>query len=92
VQILSICHEMGLLKLGKASLDGTKIKADASKHHALSWDYACKLEKQLESEVDELIRLAEKADSEEISDGMDIPVYCSLSCARKCGFSLQDEI
>jgi len=73
VQILSICHEMGLLKLGKVSLDGTKIKANASKHHALSWDYACKLEQQLQSEVDELIRLAEKADSEDAPDGIDIP-------------------
>lgn len=73
VQILLLCREMGLLKLGKVSLDGTKIKANASKHHALSWDYACKLEQQLQSEVDELIRLAEKADSDEIPDGMDIP-------------------
>jgi transposase len=73
VQILLLCHEMGFLKLGKVSLDGTKIKANASKHHALSWDYACKLEQQLQSEVDELMRLAEKADSEEIPDGMNIP-------------------
>ncbi len=73
VQILLLSHEMGLLKLGNVSLDGTKIKANASKHHALSWDYACKLEKQLQSEVDELITLAEKADSEDKPDGMNIP-------------------
>jgi transposase len=73
VQILLLAHEMGLLKLGKVSLDGTKIKANASKHHALSWDHACKLEQQLKSEVDQLIHLAEKADSEEIPEGMDIP-------------------
>jgi hypothetical protein len=64
---------MGLLKLGKVSLDGTKVKANASKHHALSWDHANKLEQQLQAEVDELIRLAEQADSEEIPEGMDIP-------------------
>lgn len=52
VQILLIAKEMGLLKLGKVSLDGTKVKANASKHHALSWDYACKLEDQLKSEVE----------------------------------------
>ena len=46
---------------------------NASKHHALSWDHACKLEQQLRAEVDELIRLAEQTDSEEISDEMDIP-------------------
>jgi len=73
VQILMLAREMGLLKLGKVSLDGTKIKANASKHHALSWDHACKLEQQLQTEVNELMRLAEQADSEEIPDGMDIP-------------------
>jgi hypothetical protein len=39
----------------------------------LSWDHASKLEEQLKAEVDELIRLAEQADSEQISEGMDIP-------------------
>ncbi len=73
VEILMLAREMGLLKLGKVSLDGTKVKANASKHHALSWDHACKLEQQLKAEVDELIRLAEQADSEQISEGMDIP-------------------
>jgi transposase len=73
VQILLLAREMGLLKIGKVSLDGTKIKANASKHHALSWDHACKLEQQLQADVDELIRLAEQADSKKIPDGMDIP-------------------
>ncbi|MDP2099927.1 MAG: transposase, partial [Methylobacter sp.] len=54
VQLLQIAQGMGLLKLGDISLDGTKIKANASKHKAMSWDYACKLEAQLRSEVDEL--------------------------------------
>jgi transposase len=73
VEILMLAREMGLLTLGKVSLDGTKVKANASKHHALSWDHASKLEQQLKAEVDELIRLAEQADSEEIPEGMDIP-------------------
>ena len=73
VQILMIAHQMGVLKLGKISLDGTKIKANASKHKALSWDYACKLEKQLKEEIKELMRLAEKADAEELPDGLEIP-------------------
>ncbi len=73
VQILMIAHQMGVLKVGKISLDGTKIKANASKHKALSWDYACKLEKQLQEEIKELMRLAEKADAEELPDGLDIP-------------------
>ena len=73
VQLLMLAHEMGLMKLGKVSLDGTKIKANASKHHALSWGHACKLEKQLQAEVRELMRLAQKADSEKPPEGMDIP-------------------
>jgi hypothetical protein len=71
---LILAREMGLLKRGKVSLDGTKIKANASKHHhALSWDYACKLEKQLQAEIEELIGLAEQALSEKVPNGMDIP-------------------
>ena len=58
VQILAIAHAMGLLKLGTISLDGTKIKANASKHKALSWDHANKLEKQLKAEVEQLMQMA----------------------------------
>lgn len=56
LQILLIAHGMGVLKLGKVSLDGTKVKANASKHHALSWEHACKLEQQLKAEVEELLK------------------------------------
>ena len=73
VQILLVAHEMGVLKLGSVSLDGTKIKANASKHHALSWDYACKLEKQLKDEIKELLRKAKQADKEDLPEGMNIP-------------------
>jgi transposase len=72
-QILLVAHEMGLMKLGSVSLDGTKIKANASKHHALSWEYACKLEKQLKGEIEELLRKAESADKKALFDGMSIP-------------------
>ncbi len=73
VQILKIAHEMKVLKLGKISLDGTKIKANASRHSALSHGHAEKLEKQLKEEVEELMKLAEEADSCTVPDGMDIP-------------------
>ena len=72
-QILMIAHEMGVMKLGTVSLDGTKIKANASKHHALSWQYARKLEKQLKEEIKELLHNAQKADKEHIPEGMNIP-------------------
>ena len=72
VQVLSIASEMGVLKLGRVSLDGTKVKANASKHQALSWQHACKLEEQLQREVEHLWQLAEEADQSAIPDGMSI--------------------
>ena len=73
VQILQIAQEAGLLKLGTISLDGTKVKANASKHSAFSYEYACKIEEQLKKEVEELFRMAEASDTEAIPEGMDIP-------------------
>jgi transposase len=73
VQILAIAHEMGVLKLGKVSLDGTKVQANASKHSALSWEHACKIEAQLKAEVERLIQMAQDADQTEIPDGMSVP-------------------
>jgi len=73
VQILVIAREMGVLKVGKVSLDGTKVQANASKHHALSWQHACRIEEQLTAEVAELLRLAEQADAADVPDGMSVP-------------------
>ena len=73
VEILRVAQQMGLLKLGKVSLDGTKVHANASKHSALSWEHACKIEAQLKAEVKELMRLAEEADQAEIPDDMSVP-------------------
>jgi hypothetical protein len=53
-----MAHELGVLKLGDVSLDGTKIAANASKHHALSWGYAERLEQQLKAEVRTLLERA----------------------------------
>jgi transposase len=72
-QILLIAHQMEVLKLGNVSLDGSKIKANASKHKALSYEHACKLEEQIKAEVSELLKKAEAADHADIPDGMNIP-------------------
>jgi transposase len=72
-QILTIAHTMGVRKLGKISLDGTKLRANASKHKALSWEHACKLEKQIHAEVEALLRQAEEADEKELTEAMSIP-------------------
>jgi transposase len=73
VEILVVAEAMGLVKLGTVSLDGTKIKANAGKHKALSWDYAKRLERQLKQEVAELMRLGEEADQRSRPEEMDIP-------------------
>lgn len=59
VQLLRIAHDLGILKLGDVSIDGTKIQANASKHKAMSWTYAEKLEETLRAEVQTLLQRAE---------------------------------
>lgn len=73
VQVLVLAREMKLLKLGHIALDGTKIDANASKHKALSWAHANKIEAQLRQEVQALLALAESSDRAAIPDGMDVP-------------------
>jgi len=73
LQILLLAKTLGFLQLGKISLDGSKIQANASKHTALSWGHALELEQELKAEVARLIALAEAADTTEVPDGMDIP-------------------
>lgn len=73
VEVLMLARAMDILKLGRVTLDGTKVKANASKHSALSWGHIAKLEKHLKGEVAELMRLAEKADRSEDAEGLDIP-------------------
>lgn len=82
VEILAIAGQMKVFKLGKVSLDGTKVHANASKHKALSYGHACKLEQQLEAEVAELLQKAEQADRADIPDGMDIPAELSIRRER----------
>jgi transposase len=73
VQILWVARQMGVLKLGNVSLDGSKVKAHASKHKALSYEHACKLEAQLKSEVAQLLQKAEAADRADLPDSLSIP-------------------
>jgi transposase len=73
VRVLELARAMGLLKLGTVALDGTKIHANASRHSALSYEHAGKIEAQLKAEVAELMARAEAADAAEVVDGMSIP-------------------
>jgi len=73
VHILQLAREMGVLKMGTIGLDGTKIHANASRHSALSYEHAGKIEEQLKAEVADLLAKAEAADAADIPDGMSIP-------------------
>ncbi len=65
LQILILCKEAKLVKLGHVALDGTKMKANASKHKAMSYGKMHAKERELQRQVEELLRKAESVDAEE---------------------------
>jgi transposase len=65
LQVLRLCETAGLVKLGHVALDGTKIKANASKHKAMSYERMKKREAELKAEVARMLAAAEAADAEE---------------------------
>jgi Transposase DDE domain len=73
IEVLKVARAMGMLKMGTVALDGTKVHANASRHSALSYGHASKLEKRLKKEVQQLMQLAERADAADVPDGMSIP-------------------
>jgi transposase/predicted house-cleaning NTP pyrophosphatase (Maf/HAM1 superfamily) len=73
VDVLKLAREMGVLRIGRVALDGTKIHANASRHSALSYEYAGRIETQLKAEVADLLAKAEAADQGDVADGMSIP-------------------
>ena len=73
VQVLQVARENQLSRFGTVSLDGTKIRAHASRHRALSYGHASKIEAQLKADVQELLNLAESADQGALPDNLDLP-------------------
>ena len=73
VEVLRVARELGVLKMGTVALDGTKIHANASRHSALSYEHASKIEARLQAEVATLMAMAEAADQSDAPDGMSIP-------------------
>ena len=65
IQVLKLCQKAGLVKLGHVALDGTKVKANASKHKAMSYGRMLKKEEELRREVRELLRRAQEVDDAE---------------------------
>src|SRR6202020_2887200 len=64
LQVLKLCETAGLVKLGHVALDGTKIKANASKHKAMSYERMKKRDAELKAEIDRWLAAAEAADAE----------------------------
>jgi len=78
-QVLGLCRRAGLVKLGRVAIDGTKIKANASKHKAMSYGRMQQEEQRLRQEVAELLRRAEAADR-------DAGHRCSFPTIRNSAF------
>jgi transposase len=74
VQVVRLAKEMGLVKLGTIAVDGTKIKANASRHKAMSYGHMLKAEAELKRQIDGLLERARKVDdSERDLPELDIP-------------------
>ena len=65
IQVLRLCQEAGLVKLGHIALDGTKVKANASRHKAMSYGRMLQEEKRLTEEIGQLLEKAETIDEQE---------------------------
>jgi hypothetical protein len=64
-EVFRLCQESGLVRLGHVALDGTKMRANGSKHKAMTYGRMGEEEKRLQAEVDRLLRQAEEADRQE---------------------------
>jgi transposase len=74
VQVVRLAREMGLVKLGTIAVDGTKIKANASRHKAMSYGHMLKAEAELKAQIAALLNRAKSADEAEKNEPeLDIP-------------------
>lgn len=72
LEVLRLCKEAGLLSVGRLALDGTKVKANASRHKAMSYERMNREEERLQKEIDELLAKAQNADeTEDVQYGRD---------------------
>ena len=88
VQVLRLCQRQGLVKLGHVALDGTKVKANASKHKAMSYGRMLRSEKDLSAEVGEWMKRAGSEDAREDREhgpernGEELPEWVANKQAR----------
>jgi len=69
-QVLRMALELGAMKLGRVALDGSKVKANASKHKAMSYDRMVEQEKAIRQQVKEILAQAEAVDAEDVRAGL----------------------
>jgi transposase len=83
VQVVRLAREMGLVKLGTIAVDGTKVKANASRHKAMSYGHMRKAEAELKAQIDALLKRAQQADEAEKNEPeLDIPAEIARREAR----------
>jgi transposase len=83
VQVVRLAREMGLVKLGTIAVDGTKVKANASRHKAMSYGHMRKTEAELKAQIDALLKRAQQADEAENNEPeLDIPAEIARREAR----------
>ena len=83
VQVVRLAREMGLVKLGTIAVDGTKVKANASRHRAMSYGHMRKTEAELKAQIDALLKRAQQADEAENNEPeLDIPAEIARREAR----------
>ncbi len=88
VQVVRLAREMGLVKLGTIAVDGTKVKANASRHKAMSYGHMVRAEAELKAQIDALLKRAQQTDEAEKNDPeLDIPAEIARREARLAAIS-----
>ena len=83
VQVVRLAREMGLVKLGTVAIDGTKLKANASRHKAMSYERMQQAEAELKAQIDALLERAKSTDEAEADEPeLDIPAEISRRAVR----------
>ena len=87
-QVLRLARELGAPRVGRVALDGSKVKANASKHKAMSYGRMREKQRQLRDEVKQLLAQAEAADAAE--DAEYGPIGAATNCRRNCNVARVD--
>ena len=88
VQVVRLAREMGLVKLGTVAIDGTKVKANASRHKAMSYERMKQAEAELKAQIDTLLARAKATDEAEVNEPeLDLPAEIERREARLAAIS-----